>query len=326
MANTQGLIDWGISNASKLNLHVTRVEWIDDWLPGYFDYEVKIKFKNMECVGRGIDASEPQAFAKGLAEALERLALSFCENPWCAAAYYDFEGAAQRAYRELLGIDRVLCHHFCRRKFRALPPQALGFLPAQTNLFELLGKYSLDLGFYELKPGADSKVCAAFMWSKNKNCSIPGFVAGFGCDTDIESAGLHAFLECARSAVAVFIGGAMPPKEELIQRPGNPRWHFWQAQSAASMRYIEENLLSSLDEEKRFETENISIKDVAFMEINTLNSIFPDIPLVFVQASSARLIKPQFGEFKGDAATMRRLEIFNGGPVRVDASVPHFYG
>lgn len=326
MENTQGLIDWGLANASRLGLHVTRVEWIDEWLPGYSDYQIKLEHGGAIYTGRGIGNTEPLAFAKGLAEALERLALSFRENPWAAAAYYDTEGASLRAYRELLGIDRALCHHFCGHKPRQLPSAELRLLPAADRVEKMLKKHSLELGIYELRPTADARICAAFMWSKDSKGGVPGFVAGYGCDADLESAATHAFVECARSAVAVFLGKASPPEEELIKRPGNPRWHFWQARTAEGLKHLRETFLPHQGEVVQLSTENISIKDVNFTEVETLRGTFPDLPLRFVQASSDRLLKPQFGEFQGDTATMRRLGEFNGGPVVVNTTAPHFYG
>lgn len=326
MENTQGLIDWGLANASRLGLHVTRVEWIDEWLPGYSDYQIKLEYAGAIHTGRGIASTEPLAFAKGLAEALERLAMSFRENPWAAAAYYDAEGTSLRAYRELLGIDRALCHHFCGHKPRQFSPAELRFLPAAGRVETMLKKHSLELDIYELRPATDARVCAAFMWSKDSKKGVPGFVAGFGCDVDLESAATHAFLECARNAVAVFSGKASPPEEELVRRPGNPRWHFWQARTAAGLKHLKENFLPRQGEVVQFSTENISIKDVSFTAVKTLRGTFPDLPLCFVQASSDKLLKPQFGEFRGDTATMRRLEEFNGGPVIANTAAPHFYG
>jgi len=81
------------------------------------------------------------------------------------------------------------------------------------------------------------------------------------------------------------------------------------------------------DDYKHFQCPWISINDVNFTQINTLNSIFPDIPLVFVHATSDKLIKPQFGKFSPDTHTLNRLKIFNAGPIEIDPNIsPHFYG
>jgi hypothetical protein len=327
MENSKRLIDWAISNSKKLNLEVTTVEWINEWLPGYFDYQIKIKLNNNPYTGRGIDINESLAFAKGLAEALERFAVSFLQNRWCSAAYYDYNEAAQRAYYELLTIDRVLCHHFCKKKFRMLSFDEIKLIDGINHLIKMLEKHQLKMGIYELKPGMDAKVVSTLIWSTNPNHSIQGFVAGFGCDRNLKDAIIHSILECLRNAAAIFVGGLKAEPEELFCSPTNPRWHFWQALKKESREYLEKYLIPKPGEEINLEVEYISINDVNFTQINTLNSIFPDIPLVFVQATSDKLIKPQFGKFFPDTHTIKRLKVFNGGPLEIDTNIPpHFYG
>jgi hypothetical protein len=327
MENSKRLIDWAISNSKKLNLEVTTVEWIYEWLPGYFDYQIKIKLNNNTYTGRGTDTNESVSFAKGLAEALERFAFSFLQNRWCSAAYYDYVGAAQRAYYELLAIDRVLCHHFCKKKFRMLSFDEIKLIDGINHLIKILEKNQLKMGIYELRPSMDAKVVSTLIWSTNSKHPIQGFVAGFGCDRNLKDAIIHSILECLRNAVAIFVGELKAKPEELYCSPTNPRWHFWQALKKESREYLEKYLIPKPGEEINLEVEDISINDVNFTQINTLNSIFPDIPLVFVQATSDKLIKPQFGKFFPDTHTINRLKVFHGGPLEIDTNIPpHFYG
>jgi len=191
----------------------------------------------------------------------------------------------------------------------------------------MLEKNQLKIGIYELKPGMDAKVVSTLIWSTNPKHSIRGFVAGFGGDSSLKDAAIHSILECLRNAVAIFVGGLKAEPEELYCSPTNPRWHFWQALKKESREYLEKYLIPKPGEEINLEVEDISINDVKFTQINTLNSIFPDIPLVFVQATSDKLIKPQFGKFSRDTYTMNRLKVFNGGPLEIDTNIPpHFYG
>jgi len=327
MENSKRLIDWSISNSNKLNLEVTTVEWINEWLPGYFDYQIKIKLDNNIYTGRGIDFIETNAFAKGLAEALERFAVSFLQNRWCSAAYYDYNESAQRAYYELLAIDRVLCHHFCKKKLKIVSFDEIKLIDGINHLIKMLEKNQLKMGIYELRPSMDAKVVSTLIWSTNSKHPIQGFVAGFGCDRNLKDAIIHSILECLRNAVAIFVGGLKAEPEELFCSPTNPRWHFWQALKKESREYLEKYLIPKPGEEINLEVEYISINDVNFTQINTLNSIFPDIPLVFVQATSDKLIKPQFGKFLPDTHTSKRLKVFNGGPLEIDSNIPpHFYG
>ena len=322
------LTEWLLENSAALNLKADKYTWVNEWLPGYFDYGVIISVSGKKYSGRGIDANEKIAFEKASAEALERaaLGLSRLSMPWATAAYPIFEGACARAYYELLGIDRVFCHHFCRKRIKPVSLQeTIGSLSGKI-LENVLARNKIKLNLYELRPSSDAKVVCAIAYG-TENRKLDGFITGFGADESIEIAKLHAIVECARTAVVCLCTDYKPeePIENLKARR-NPRWHFWQTQNAESMAHLCRHLLPKSGEEPQFKPESISIKDASFIQIKTLASIFPDIPLFFVQAHSDKLIEPQFGEFIGGAQTMKRLEVFNGRPIQVDTLVPHFYG
>lgn len=325
MANSS-IVEWTIENSSRLNLEVTRVTWVDEWLPGYYDYQVKITAGRKTYIGRGIDAVENLAFAKAAAEALERAATYGLKACWATAAYPDLPEAKERAYSELLGIDRVLCHHYCRRGVRVLGREALGASFPLKPFFKMLQKNRLELTILELTPSIDAKVAGVFVSSLDPACTVKGFVKGYGVEKTLESAVIHAIIECMRNSVTVFLGGATPDSGELACNPTNPRWHFWQAQTAESMKYLRTHFIAGAVPGAKLEPESVSIADASFTQINTLDSIFPEVPLCFVQAHSDKLLKPQFGKFQADVETIKRLEVFNGGAVNLDDSVPHFYG
>lgn len=322
------LTDWLLANSKQLSLKADKYSWVDEWLPGFFDYGAIIKVNNKTFSGRGIDKNEELAFHKAAAEALERAAVGVArlDVPWSTAAYPTAAGAEERAYYELLGIDRIFCHHYCGRKMREIPREEFaGFFP-DTHLTGVLKKNNLDVRLYELRASMDARsVCA--IATGGTPSRIEGFVAGFGTDKTVKLAVQHALIECLRTAVVCLFTDYKPEEPlEVLKRRGEPRWHFWQAQTTASLRYLRENLLPEPGKPKIMEPENISISDVSFNRILSLNSAFPDIPLVFTQAFSSKLIAPQFGDFTFNTATMERLRNFNGGPVSIDNAIPHFYG
>jgi hypothetical protein len=184
----------------------------------------------------------------------------------------------------------------------------------------------LDVRLYELRAAMDAKsVCA--IATGGTSSRIGGFVAGFGTDKTIKLAVRHALIECLRTAVVCLFTDHKPTEPlEVLKRKGEPRWHFWQAQTAESLRYLRENLLPEPGKPEIMGPENISISDVSFNRIISLNSTFPNIPLVFTQARSSKLITPQFGDLAFTPAVMERLRTFNGGPVSIDHAIPHFYG
>lgn len=327
MADNTQLVDWALANSSKISLKVTKLDWISDWLPGHFDYQIAITCNAVIYRGRGIDPEEPVAFAKAVAEAFERFAMTGYENPWATAAYIDYDGAATRAYYELVGIDRALCHHYCKERFS---PLDLSVLPGYFDLKQIkkaLKKNGLEARLYELRPVMDARTCTMMAWHKDTGHKVQGFVNGYGCAQSIAKAAASAAYECLRTAAAVYLGGAKPerPLGELNQ-PGSAWYHFWATQTKECMDYFSNNLQPPPHPAVPQPPENLSIKDVTIQRISTLSREFPDIPLFIAQAKSDKFIKPQFGPFRPDGATLNRLKEFCGHAVEPDLQVPHFYG
>jgi hypothetical protein len=327
MADISRLIDWALAHASQIDLKVTKLQWIDSWLPGHYDYQVSITHSGVKHKGRGIDLDESVAFGKAVAESFERLAMSDYENPWATAAYLNPEGAARRAYQELLSIDRAICHHYGKVRFKNLDTEILSDVFQLKQLKKMLAKNGLVLHLYELRPTTDAKVCTMLIWHTDSNHPIKGFVNGFGCSNNLEEAAKHAAYECLRTATAIYLGNARPEEPlETLNTQGNSWWHFWSSQSKASKNYFMDNLVPLNNETNAFIPEHISYSDANIVPVETLHVLFPDLPLSIAQASAERLITPQFGPFQGDAATIKRLETFCGHGIDTYTEVPHPYG
>ncbi|OGR46076.1 MAG: hypothetical protein A2X37_06190 [Elusimicrobia bacterium GWA2_66_18] len=328
MATGTPLTAWALANAGRLDLDVVRVTWPEEWLPGYFDYRVSIPLRGIRHVGQGMDRNESAAFTKAVAEAMERAAVSDLVEPWATAAHLDMEQASHHAYLELLGIDRALCHHFCGIYLRPVPLESIVARNTLSALSGMLRKHSLSLHVREMRPTRDARACVAFCWSEDSHSAVPGFVAGFGSGASTETASLHALLECLRSATAIFAGG-IHQEEDLaaLAARSDPRWHFWMAKTAESLDYVRQTLLASPPGNRgSWEHEDVSISNVRFRRIESLDAILPDLPLVVVQAQSEQFMRPQFGSAPLDEPSLRRLERFNGRPLGTLAPVPHFYG
>lgn len=321
------LREWAIKNFKVLNIKVEKYRWIDKWLPGYFDYAVEIYVRGKKFRGRGIDNKEETAFDKAIAESVERAVVWFSdlEYPWATSAYPDLEGAKERAYWELLGIDRTICHHLCRVKAKKI---SLDILDGKIDLDRfnfLLRKNRIYFELYEFRPTLDSKSVFAISYSPNSR--IGGFISGFGTDKDIKRACLHAIFECLRTAVVAFFDDIKPERSiEYLKERREPRWHFWKAQEKASLDYLKKYIIPEEGEEIILKTEDISIKDCDFITLNNSKEIFFDIPLYFAQAKSDKLITPQFGEIILDPKTQKRLEAFNEDICEIELNIPHFYG
>jgi len=328
MADTSRLTDWVLSKSADLGLRVTALQWVNTWLPGFYDYRVRIAVQGKDFIGRGLDADEKTAFDKASAEAIERAMCWTLKAPAAMAAFPDEEGAKRRAYYELVGIDRAVCHHFCRLPFRPASFAALGKSVPVSTIKKMAAASQLEIRLFELRPVTDARVFSAIAWSGDPRHPVKGFVAGFGTGSYQETAALGAILECLRTATAVFIGGACPeePLNSLKARR-SPWWHIWQAQTEESMKHFREYLLPRDQAQAQdWRPEEICINDVTFKRLSTPHTLFDGLPLVVLCAVSQKLIEPQYGDFRLSENSMQRFRAFNGGAVSIDVSVPHFYG
>jgi len=328
MENSSLIVDWVLQNSRGLGLTVQKVTWIDEWLPGYFDYHVEVSVGGHIHKGRGTDSSEQLAFVKAAAEALERAACYSLDNPWGTAAHSDPKEAERRAYAELLGMDRALCHHYCKTKGAPVALEELKSVLPVNTLVKQLARHGLTMSLCELRPAKDARVFSAYGWALKEFPGFPGVISGFGTSDIWQDAARQAVLECLRKFLALFIGGvAKPAPLEVLKQQKSPWWHIWtMAESAASKSYLLKNLLADSGIHEAQRPEDISIDCASFSRIDSLDKVLPGLPLLFMQARSPRLLHPQFGETIIDPETKKRLIAFNAGLINVDLSVPHFYG
>ena len=321
------LTDWLLNNSDRLSLRAEKYRWIDEWLPGFFDYGVIIKVDGKDYSGRGIDKNEQLAFEKAASEALERAAVKTARLKmlWSTAAYPNYEGAALRAYRELVGIDRVFCHHYSEKKIRRMDWGETGGYFPDGALYKQIKKSRIDFSLYELRPTLDSKVVCGI--ASGGGLGFNGFLSGFGADKDIKSAAAHAAIECLRTVAACLLTEYSPKEPlEVLKRRGEPRWHYWMAQSAEALAHLKGRLLPRPEEQVTLKAEDISISDVSFERIDSLRTVYPDLPLEIAQAKSEKMIAPQFGEIRMSPDVLARLRNFSGAEVSPREMPPHFYG
>ncbi|MGC8728451.1 MAG: hypothetical protein ACP5SD_04205, partial [Elusimicrobiales bacterium] len=290
MANLSRVNSWVLPKISSLGIKVYKLKWIKEFIEGYHDYRLTMTFNSKICVGRGIDLKEELAFEKAATELFERASVAFpefYENPWATAAYPDEEGAKIRAYRELLCVDRGICHHYTGKGFKKLD---LDIISEKINLKKLknkLFKNNIYPYLYEMMPSSDNfAVC--FICSLGEIENSKGLIFGFGADKDLIEASFHAFLESLRNAVAVFVSKEKPSVSlEEFKKNRNPEWHIWEYQKEDNIKKFVNNII--LNETKNFEKEEVTLKDIKFKEIKSLKNIYPDIPIKIWQAESEKL-------------------------------------
>lgn len=328
MENNQKLIDWALANADRLQLKVTRLTGIDEWLRGYFDYHVSMTVRDNGVFGRGTDTEEPRAFLKAVSEAVERAACDGLDYPWATATHTDKKQASIRAYRELLGMDRALCHHFTGTRLKTLELSTLNDAGLAHSLEKACKKHGITLRLCEMRPAADACVAVAYAW-RAESSDPPGVLSGYGCAEALPEAGRQAIIECVRKIGPIFIE-ENKPKEKMseLESAHSPWWHVWKmSQETAGIDYLRSVLLPASGETISYASEALSIDDVNFREVQGFKTLFPDVPCTVMQAYSSKLIYPQFGRTVIAPVTQARLTAFCGGNCRkIETGVPHLYG
>ncbi len=325
MENTAPLINWVLKNKKKLNIKVTRLNWTDSWLPGFHDYQTEMTIHDQTFIGRGTDQNEELAFGKSISEIFEGLATSF--SPINAvtgiAAHPDINIAKENAYLELLAFDRAFCHYYSQMPFKIIDLSVLENKSQFEKIKFKLENRDLCLNIYELTPTLDAVIVVAFIW----NYKIPnkGFVAGFGCSKNLNSATYHAVLECLRESVAIFIYNQPLPKNlNNLFANNRPEWHFWNNLNLNSLTYLQTNLIKN--HVSLLPTENINISTVNFNHVKEVNQMFEDLPIYVVSSESEKLITPQFGNFSITEKNSERLSLFKKENIVINFSQSHFYG
>lgn len=72
MASQTPITDWCLANHDILKPQIQSLNWTEEWLPGYFDFEVVLRISGTTVTGRGTDKNQRLALEKAFAEAIER--------------------------------------------------------------------------------------------------------------------------------------------------------------------------------------------------------------------------------------------------------------
>ena len=318
-----------LANASKLSLRVTRLTGIEEWLPGYFDYHIRFSVSGKEAAGRGTDADEARAFLKAASEAVERFACQGLDYPWASATHSDGKQAGFRAYRELLGMDRAMCHHFTGTKLKLLELSVLNNTRLERFLRKACEKHGIKLQLCEMRPSADSVIAAAYAWNLDGR-GLPGVLSGHGVADSLPEASHQALIECLRKVGPIFINKRKPGDALTeLRKSRSPWWHIWKmSMDPAGLAYLKNKLFTEDAQRNRFAREGISVEDVSLTEITGFKKIFPDVPCTVMQAYSDKLLRPQFGAAIIDSAALTRLNAFCFPEKfeKLEMEIPHMYG
>ena len=332
MALSSPLSTWLLVNADRLDLRATQLSWVEDWVPGVFDFVVEITVGGTLYEGRGTAESEGLAFAKGGAEALERavVATTDAKSSNGFAVHTDLGQACRLATQELLERDAYFCHWLARTPFIALPDSSWGMLQigrsSITGIAAHLQAMGIDLAHALMRTadGSPAVVCVA----RGARSARPfGVIQGLGIG-QIEEALCKATLECLRTTVAWSSGnykGGAPlgwHAFALVPSPG-PLEHERLGLALESMFTMGRYLALSTGGN----TTPGAAPAVQCTQVK-LPAEIADAPVVAVRAVSTHLQDAVFGHAIEIDINLQRLSQFAGRTITpADLCLdPHFFG
>ena len=311
MEDKKKLSRWLLDNYKALELQVTQLKWVEEWIPGFHDFEVSIVMNGQVFKGRGIDRSSDLAFTKAGAEAIER---AICEENGISscgvAVHVDYNLAKVSARNELVERDRFFCHYLTKTAFGKTTPEwssdwgGIGFLEIQ----EKLRGHSIAIQVFEMNPlnSIRSMICIT-------QGERMGSTLGMGASENSVISTRKAITECLMNTIATLHEKSLSQK---FNGPMNP-----DSSPPNSHRYIEEEnplwdnkwifkgneplITPEFVEPKRFEYKILERKD----------ALLKKAPIVAVRCLNPYLQDSFFGNFNAKYINLKRLQTFLGQPI-----------
>ena len=287
MENTKKLTKWLLNNDKALKLKVTKVRWVDEWLPGFFDFSIKIELNGIKFIGRGVDENQGVAFVKAGSEAIERAVCNSNSIPtFGVAAHTELHKAKENAKLEVIERDRFFCHFLTKTPFRNITGLKLEGIDLERIENKLLER-DIRLRFLEMNSicGVSSTMCLAS--SDNKSFGI----IGLGASSDIYKALEHALIECLTNTA----------NQVYQTQDGN--------------NFLKENPWA-LDKNGFYKEE--SNPQFSFKELSLGYSELKDCPIHLYKCESEDVQHAFFGEVKKEKVNLERLNVFKGYKISFD--------
>lgn len=305
------LIRWFLSSADKYSIRVTRYTWTKEYLPGLCDYGVSIALDGRSFQGRGTDFDEQIALSKAIAEAFER-AVGFklgLINSNGLAAHVTKDLAVKTASLELIERDRFLCHFLLRQSFFNLPPN-ICVLHKFKDPLQILMNRGVAIKLMEAKriEGVHTVVAAAL--GLRRSGSPFGLVLGFGCSDNLDEAVSKSLVEMLRETISVL--KKRPRDYALVQAlPTSLQEHGNLATDPCYGEWFQNIWVNNLRPETENKPQLHSLK-MNVSNIEQMDRLLGNIPLVFSRVSSTCLIDLQAGVYSGTPQLLSVLSMFKG--------------
>ena len=207
MENSSPIITWAKANQRFLEVKIRRLTWIDDWLPGAWDFECSIRVGAHRFVGRGTAFDRTVSLEKALSEAVERAVVfdSQIESSNGVAAYPTRQGAEHRALQELVERHLYMNHHYRCLSMDKIESNSV-ILSHVKPLLDSLVNCDVGLEVYEMTKLGSFRTT---MVRLNGHRLIPKFgsVIGLGSRKNLSDSVAQSLFEAARKLAYCLVSG-----------------------------------------------------------------------------------------------------------------------
>ncbi len=312
MENVRQIGLWLLDNHKALGLQAVQMDWIGEWLPRFYDFEVSISVNGKTHTGRGVDQNSYRAFVKASSEAIER---AFCfENKISSsgvATHSELALAKRNARDELVERDRFFCHYLTR-----IPFQEINFDIPEIDFFtirEKLKKRGVNLQVFEMN--RLNHIRAIICISSGASA---GMTLGLGASLNKFVAAKKAIVECLVNTVAALDGKVIPLSFGQFQSSPSiwPAFHRRLYLKESELAKSNSWMLKGKDDCPSTYMNPYLFK---YSKLEAKAGILKECPLITIRCQNASLQKAFFGKFDSKNINWGQMRRFAQGLVK-DAS------
>lgn len=328
METKESVIGWALARHEQLDLKITNLTGIRQWLPEWSDFQAKIRLSGQEFIGRGTAKNIDLALTKALSEALER-AVAFTagfKDSNGIAAHPCPEKAKENAKLELFERDRFLSHFYTKTPFKALKDEVVFSTTEFSDAIVSLRESGIEVQFFEAAPVSGYFISGCVFFGEKYDPYPFGMVLGMGSSSDQAESLEKSFIEGLRNISWI---SAEKPKALSIEDFGqisfpNPESHRLLGLSLEYASQFKEAAL--LKNQTEFAHDQNLMREVEFSKISPIG-LLSSAPLNFFACFSNEVQSTFWGQPRLENFNLTRLKLFsNKAEVFPSHLLPHPIG
>ena len=317
MENKKKLSHWLLNHYQNLDLKLTQFNWVEEWLPGFHDFELSITLGGRVFKGRGVGKNPRLAFTKAGSEALESAICNEYGVSSCGVAVHSNPKLARvKAQNELIERDRFFCHYLTHTPFQEITVDELNSRLKRIDFESIQRKLkfqSIDIAVFEMAP---------LNWTRSFICiskgDETGMILGFGSVSENYSIGIQtAIIECLLKTIAALYNKVFP------LRAGRFIGEDFHHSNEKRRLYLSKNDLSSENQwlfsgrQSPNHIEFLDPKGFHYLNLISNHHILKEAPIWTARCYNPYLQQSFYGDTNPKKIKLQRLRQFLGKPMQI---------